>query len=72
MISNSQKRAKSKYTKKTYNSITIRARKDDSDFQPIDIKAAAEAAGESLNTFIIESVKSRMSASVPIKPGAGD
>ena len=62
MTSESQKRAKNKYTKKTYNTITIRSRKDDAGFQLEAIKAAAEASGESVNTFIINAVKARMAS----------
>lgn len=51
-----KKRAIEKYNKKNYDKITIRVRKDETE----SIKAAAAAAGESLNSYCLSAIKARM------------
>ncbi len=49
---------KERYNNKVYDQIPIRTRKDDLTRE--EIKAAAEADGMSLNTFIIQAIKEKM------------
>lgn len=50
-----------RYNAKTYDKITLRTRKDT---QPTreTIQAAADAAGESLNQYILTAIKQRLEA----------
>lgn len=48
--------ANNRYTEKTYDRFTFRVRKEDADA----IKAAAAAAGETLNSFIYNAVRQRV------------
>lgn len=57
-----QIRATTKYDSKSYDKITLRVRKDQ---QPTreTITAAADAAGLSLNSYIMEAVREKISSS---------
>lgn len=57
MISKSQKKAVQKYESKAYDKILLRVKKGERDL----IQAKAVEAGESLNGYIINAVKNRMS-----------
>ena len=48
-----------RYNAKTYDKITIRTRKD-AEPTKAQIQAAADAAGESLNSYIINAIKQRL------------
>ena len=48
--------ANNRYTEKTYDRITFRCRKEDTE----KIKAAATAAGLSFNAFILEAVREKI------------
>lgn len=50
-----------KYNAKTYDAMNARVKKDGSDGFTIDeVRSAAESAGESLNTFILNAVRERL------------
>ena len=52
---------KEKYNAKTYDRFNFRIRKDGTDgFTLEELKAAAEAAGESTNAFILQAIRERM------------
>lgn len=51
-----KKRAVEKYNKKTYDKITIRVRKEETE----TIKTAATKAGYSLNMFCLEAIREKM------------
>jgi len=51
-----KKRAVEKYNKKTYDKITIRVRKDETE----TIKEAAAKSGESLNMFCLNAIRDKM------------
>lgn len=52
---------KSRYEAKTYNKILIRVRQDGADgFTADQIRAAAEAAGMSLNAWIVEAIRDKL------------
>lgn len=59
MKTEAQKRATAKYESKAYNKITLRVRKDKEPTRET-ITAAATAAGESLNEYIVNSIIERM------------
>ena len=62
-----QKRATNKYNNKTYDKITIVFQKGKKDI----IKAAAEAAGESISEYAYNSMLMRMKAEgMPTEPAA--
>ena len=48
--------ANNRYIEKTYDRFTFRVRKEDTE----QIKQAAEAAGMSVNAYILEAVKEKM------------
>lgn len=50
-----------KYNRKTYAPLTVRIKKDGSDDITIeDVRQAAELAGESVNTFVLQAIRDRM------------
>lgn len=51
-----KKRAVEKYNKKTYDKITIRVRKEETE----TIKAAAAASGDSLNMYCLNAIREKM------------
>lgn len=52
---------KNKYNAKTYDNTYLRIRKDGTDGILLDdVRAAAEAEGKSLNTYLLEAVKEKM------------
>lgn len=51
-----KKRAVEKYNKKTYDKITIRVRKEETE----TIKAAAAASGDSLNAFCLNAIREKI------------
>lgn len=61
MVSKAQIKAQTKWEAKVYDKITLRTKKD-SDISREAITAAATAAGESLNEYILESVRERMTS----------
>lgn len=54
-----QQRANTKFEHNAYDKITVRVRKDSSRTRE-DIQIAANAAGESLNEYILKAVDMRM------------
>lgn len=53
--------SRNKYNAGTYDNITFRLKRDGSDGISRDqIKAAADAAGQSVNAWIIEAIKEKM------------
>ena len=53
--------ARNKYNAETYDSITFRLRRDGSDGVSRDqIRAAAEASGQSVNAWIIEAIRDKL------------
>lgn len=59
MVSKAQIKAQTKWESKVYDKITLRTKKD-SDISREAITAAAADAGQSLNEFILESIRQRM------------
>lgn len=59
MVTKAQTKAKIKYETKAYDKVLLRIRKD-GDLTRDDITAAAADAGQSLNEFILESIRQRM------------
>lgn len=59
MVTKAQTKAKIKYETKAYDKVLLRIRKD-GDLTREDITAAATAAGESLNEYILNSIRERM------------
>lgn len=55
-----QRRALAKYEAKAYEKILIRIRTDSTDLSREKIQAAAEAAGLTVNTFILEAIAEKM------------
>ena len=53
-------RAHTKYEKKAYQNIRVRIRKDDPELTIEQIQAAADAAGQSINAYVIQAIKDRM------------
>ena len=53
-------RANANYEKKAYQNIRLRIRKDDPDISPEKLQAAADAAGQSVNAYVIQAIKDRM------------
>ena len=52
---------KTRYEKKTYDLISFRLKRDGSDgITREQIKAAAEAAGQSINAWIIDAIKDKL------------
>lgn len=50
-----------RYNAKTYDVIHVRVRKDGNDeFLAEEVRAAAEAAGESINAFILQAIRERL------------
>lgn len=64
MVSKSQMKATSKFNQKTYDTIYVRVRKDSLTNKDA-IAMAAEAAGESLNEYIINAVAERIKRETP-------
>lgn len=61
MPTQAQVRATSKYNSKNYDTLTIRIRKDGRDeITAEEVKLAADSSGESLNSFILQSIRERM------------
>lgn len=63
MVKESQKKTTTKYENKVYSKICIRIREDRDEITREAITAAAAAAGESLNEYILNAVKLRMQGS---------
>lgn len=59
MVSKAQMRATTKYESKTYARVCLRIR-NDAEITRDKIQEAAEAAGESLNEYILKAVAERM------------
>lgn len=59
MVSKAHIKATTKYESKAYDKVLLRIRKD-GELTREDITAAATAAGESLNEYILNSVRERM------------
>ena len=59
MVSKAHIKATTKYEAKAYDKVLLRIRKD-GDLTREDITAAATAAGESLNEYILNSIRERM------------
>lgn len=57
-----RRRASNKYNAKTFDSITFRIRKDNDIISADRLREAAEASGESLNTYILNAIADRMEA----------
>lgn len=58
---NVSQEVKTRYEKKTYDLISFRVRRDSSDgISREAIKAAAEAAGLSVNAWILEAIKDKL------------
>lgn len=53
-------RAHTKYEKKTYQNIRVRIRQDDPEITLEGLQAAADAAGQSVNAFVIQAIKDRI------------
>lgn len=53
-------KANTKYEQKAYQNIRLRVRKDDPDLSLDKIKAAADAAGKSVNAFILEAINDKI------------
>lgn len=53
-------KANAKYEQKAYQNIRLRVRKDDPDLSLDKIKAAADAAGQSVNAFILEAINDKI------------
>lgn len=53
--------ANNRYDRKTYDRFNFRVRKEEAE----KIKAAAAAAGQSVNSFILEAVREKISGSGP-------
>ena len=61
MTTPAQVRATNKYNSKSYDALTIRIRKDGGDeITAEEVKTAADSAGESLNSFILQPIRERM------------
>lgn len=58
-VSQAQKNATTRFENKTYDKVLLRMRKD-GDITRDDIQNAADAAGESLNAYVLNAVKARM------------
>ena len=61
MVTKAQTKAKIKYETKAYDKVLLRIRKD-GELTREDIQQAAADAGQSLNEFILESIRQRMSS----------
>ena len=59
MVSKAHIKATTKYESKAYDKVLLRIRKD-GDLTRDDITAAATAAGQSVNEYIMESIRQRM------------
>ena len=59
MVTKAQTKAKIKYETKAYDKVLLRIRKD-GELTREDIQQAATAAGESLNEYILNSIRERM------------
>lgn len=59
MVSKAHIKATTKYESKAYDKVLLRIRKD-GELTREDITAAATAAGESLNEYILNSIRERM------------
>ncbi len=60
MATPAQIKAHTKYEKKAYQNIRLRVRKDDPVLSLDKIKAAADAAGQSVNAFILEAINDKI------------
>ena len=65
-MSKAHQKAVEKYNSINYDRLTFRVRKEETD----GIKAAAAAAGETLNSYIYNSVKMRMEKGPPGPEGS--
>ena len=61
MVSKAQMEAKKKYEAKTYERISLRVKVGERDA----IRSAADAAGKSLNAFIVDAVMDKLAISPP-------
>ena len=59
MVSKAQIKSTTKYEHNNYDKVTLRIRRD-ADLTRDRLQEAADAAGESLNAYIIEAVRRRM------------
>jgi len=53
-------RANTKYEKKAYQNVRLRIRQDDPNLSLDKIKNAADAAGQSVNAYILQAIIDRM------------
>lgn len=59
MVSKAQIKSTTKYEHNNYDKVTLRLRRD-ADLTRDRLQEAADAAGESLNSYIMEAVRRRM------------
>lgn len=59
MLTEARKKANNKYNKKAYDTILFRTRRD-GDITKEDIQAAAAGAGLSVNEYITEAIREKM------------
>ena len=60
MSTPAQVRAHTKYERKAYDNIRVRIRKDDPELTTEMLQAAADAAGQSINAYVVQAIKERM------------
>ena len=63
-MGNSRTKAQNKYIAKAYDRVNLVLRKDTSPTKE-EVQAAADAAGESLNAFIVGAIKKRLDDNTP-------
>lgn len=61
MATEARIRANAKYEKKAYQNIRVRIRQDDPEISLESLQSAADAAGQSVNAYVIQAIKDRMS-----------
>lgn len=59
MVSKAQIKSTTKYERNNYDKVTLRLRRD-ADLTRDKLQEAADAAGESLNAYVMEAVRRRM------------
>lgn len=60
MATEARIRANTKYEKKAYERLYIRFRKDDPELTIEQLQTAADAAGQSVNAYVMQAIKERM------------
>jgi predicted HicB family RNase H-like nuclease len=60
MATEARIRANAKYEKKAYQNIRVRIRQDDPEISLESLQSAADAAGQSVNAYVIQAIKDRM------------